>query len=66
MEPISAELISAAKSPAPETVSATPAPTLSLSTSSSTAPEGSLLDDELSRSSYKRKKKRKIMRAPFC
>jgi hypothetical protein len=28
MEPISAELISAAKSSAPETVSATPAPTL--------------------------------------
>jgi hypothetical protein len=62
MEPISAELIYAAKSSAPEAVSATPAPTLSLST----APEGSLLDDELSRSSYKRKKKRKTMRAPFC
>jgi hypothetical protein len=55
----SMELMSAAKSSAPEAVSAASAPALSLSTSSSTAPEESLLDDELSRSSYQKKKKRR-------
>jgi hypothetical protein len=66
----SIELMSAAKSSVPETVPAAPTSASSLSISFAVAPDGSLLDDELSKSSYKKKKKkkkkeRKSMRAPF-
>jgi hypothetical protein len=62
--PVSIELMSAEKSSASETVSAAPVSASSLSISSAAAPDGSLLDDELSKSSYK-KEERKSMRAPF-
>ena len=47
----SIELMFAVKSSAPETVSTAPTSASSLSISSATAPDGSLLDDELSKSS---------------